>query len=531
MRIFTIRGLILFFLICIPIILSAQTSEFLRAKVLDQETGDPVVFATVSIKGKANGVITNMDGSFRLPIALREAGESIIISFMGYEKKEFALQKLSPNDINIIRLSPATISLSEAVVSAKRKRSGLSARTIVRKAISGIPNNYPANEFAAIGYYRDYQIKDDNYVNLNEAILEVVDKGFHTNDYADSKFRIYDYINNINFMRDAEGERKYDYKKFKKFIDKAYLDSYGGNEFTILRVHDAIRNYNVNSYDFVNILENDLLNNHYFKKENDIQNDNEVLYVISFKQSFLKYLVHGKLFIAKNNFAIHKMEYKLYDRIRKVENGQVDKQGIDNVAIFKVLTEYKSKYGKMYPNYISFFNIFEVGQLPEFIVKEVLLDGPKGCFIVKFNRIVEKESASKKGNYDIRFEDKKIEIDRIKVLETEVEVYPKLTDKDFRNLIYKMDAAQSRKFDLMKLLSAKVTDVRNLEGAKVDEMKYETYRQFREFFVQEIKVNGSGLKDTLFMKKDIPIFENQYIVKPDNFNEYWMNTPLKKISN
>ena len=531
MRIFTIKVLFLFLIVSSYSSLSAQTSEFLRAKVLDQETGDPVVFATVSIKGKANGVITNMDGSFRLPITLRVAGESIEISFMGYEKKEFELQKLSPNDINIIRLSPATISLSEAVVSAKRKRSSLSARAIVRKAIRSIANNYPANEFAAIGYYRDYQIKDDNYVNLNEAILEVIDKGFRTNDQESSNIRIYDYINNINFKRDAQGERKYDYKNYKKFIDKAYLDSYGGNEFTILRIHDAIRNHNVNSYDFVNVLESDFLENHFFKKENDIQDDNEVLYVISFKQSIVKYLVHGKLFISKNNFAIHKMEYTLYDRIRKFENGQVDKQGIDNVAIFEVLTEYKRKYGKMYPNYISFFNIFEVGQLPEFIVKEVLLDGPKGCFIVKFNRIVEKVSASKKGNYDIRFEDKKIEIDRIKVLETEVEVYPKLSDKDFRNLIYKMDAAQSRKFDLMKLLSAEVTDVRNRGGVKVNEMKYETYRQFREFFVQEIKANGSVLKDTLFMKKDIPIFENQLIIKPDNCDEYWMNTPLKNIKN
>ena len=472
MKIFTTKFLFIYLLVSTCVSLSAQTSEFLRAKVLDQQTGEPVLFATVSIKGKSKGVITNMDGGFRLPIALRVAGESIEISFMGYEKKEFALQKLSPIDINIIRLSPSTISLSEAVVSAKRKGSGLSARTIVRKAIRSIANNYPANEFAAIGYYRDYQVKDDNYVNLNEAVLEVVDKGFRNNDYADSKIRIYDYINNINFMRDAEGERKYDYKKFKKFIDKAYLDSYGGNEFTILRVHDAIRNYNVNSYDFVNVLESDFLENHIFQKENDIQNDDEVLYVISFKQSFLKYLVYGKLFISKNNFAIHKMEYRLYDRIRKVENGQVDRQGIANFAIFEVITEYKRKYGKMYPNYISFFNSFEVGQPPEFIVEEVLLDGPKGCFIVKFNDVVQEVSATKKVNYGIRVEDKKIEIDSIKVLETEVEVYPKLSDKDFRNLIYKMDAAQSRKFDLMKLLSIKVTDVRNKGLVKVNEIRY-----------------------------------------------------------
>ena len=63
-------------------------------------------------------------------------------------------------------------------------------------------------------------------------------------------------------------------------------------------------------------------------------------------------------------------------------------------------------------------------------------------------------------------------------------------------------------------------------------MKYDTYRQFREFFVQEIKANGSVLRDTLFMKKDIPIFDTiQPIIKPDYFGDYWMNTPLKNKTN
>ena len=31
------------------------------------------------------------------------------------------------------------------------------------------------------------------------------------------------------------------------------------------------------------------------------------------------------------------------------------------------------------------------------------------------------------------------------------------------------------------------------------------------------------------MKKDRPIFQDQPMIKPDNFDEYRMNTPLKKI--
>ena len=33
------------------------------------------------------------------------------------------------------------------------------------------------------------------------------------------------------------------------------------------------------------------------------------------------------------------------------------------------------------------------------------------------------------------------------------------------------------------------------------------------------------------MKKDIPIFKEQAIVKPYNFDDYWMNTPLQNVKN
>lgn len=57
--------------------LDAQENEYLYGKVLEQETGAPVVFASVQIKGWAKGVITNQDGSFRLPFELLTIGESI----------------------------------------------------------------------------------------------------------------------------------------------------------------------------------------------------------------------------------------------------------------------------------------------------------------------------------------------------------------------------------------------------------------------------------------------------------------------
>lgn len=509
---------------------SGQEGEFIRGVVIDSTTGEPVVFASVLLKGKARGVITNMDGSFRLPVRYRNEGVRIVISSMGYRKKEVDLTQLSTFEVNTLQLHPGIMELSEAIVRGKRPKR-LSAKQIVRRAIKAIPKNYPQQEFATVGYYRDYQLRKDTYVNLNEAILEVVDKGFASNDHLSSKVRIYDFLTNEGFKQDFEGKFKYDYKYFKKFIDKAYLFNYGGNEFTILRIHDAIRNYKVNAYDFVNVFERDLLENHFFKKEEEVYQEGDLLYHISFRQSFLKYLASGSLYISKKDYAIHKMEYTVYDRYRKHPEGEMNKNGNPLVAMFDVTTEYKRSGRTMFPNYISFFNTFEVSKPPEFVVKEVLLDGPKGCFTVEFNQFVDPISAARKGNYDIRVGEKKITIDKIEVYDVEVEVYPKLSQKDFVNLVRQMETAERKRVDLMKLISAEVTNVLNRKRtAKVNEMKYNTYRQFREFFVQEVKPKGSRGKDTLFMKKDIPLFKDQPIVKPTEVEAYWMNTPLKKTT-
>ena len=98
-------------------------------------------------------------------------------------------------------------------------------------------------------------------------------------------------------------------------------------------------------------------------------------------------------------------------------------------------------------------------------------------------------------------------------------------------MTYKLNAAARKKPDLFNMLRIELKGLRDVESNLINDRQYATYRQFREFFVQEIKSNSSVLKDTLFMKKDIPIFKDQAIVKPDNFDDYWMNTPLQNVKN
>ena len=48
-------------------------------------------------------------------------------------------------------------------------------REIVGKAISKMRANFPTRPHSYIGYYRDYQLLQSKYFNLNEGIIEVFD--------------------------------------------------------------------------------------------------------------------------------------------------------------------------------------------------------------------------------------------------------------------------------------------------------------------------------------------------------------------
>lgn len=140
---------------------------------------------------------------------------------------------LSLTSLNTISLNPGTLRLSEAVVSAKKKREPTAIK-IIRRALVNILQNYPSSNFTTKGYYRDYQMDSLEYLNLNEALLEVYDARFDEIDSATTKSRIYDYVQNKDFRRDTLADDLYNYMDGRKTIDKAYLKAYGGSEFTIL---------------------------------------------------------------------------------------------------------------------------------------------------------------------------------------------------------------------------------------------------------------------------------------------------------
>ncbi|WP_297792276.1 carboxypeptidase-like regulatory domain-containing protein [uncultured Eudoraea sp.] len=519
--------LVLFLLIVFNISLtSAQKPEFIYGRLLNIISKEPIPFATIRVQNYALGVISNADGGFKIPLKYQTLGDVLEVSSMGYETKIILISELISNEINIIYLKEGIIELEEAVLKARKKRP-LGTKRIVRNAINAIPRNYPISSFSTLGYYRDYQLDKNKYLNLNEAILEVFDGGFDKSDLKTTKVRLYDFRENTDFERNSVARQPYNYKSGLKVIDNAYLHDFGGNEFTILRIHDAIRNYEYETYSFVNRFKYEFLSNHSFKRKQDTYLKGEYLYTIDFKKSYENYLAYGTLYISRKDFAIHKMEYSLYDRFKSMPKGKTNKHDTGKQLIFEVITEYQRVNTKMFLNYISFHNTFMLVEPPKFRTEQFLVDLKKRCFVIKLSGQPEPVSTQRITNYTIKHNGKKVPIGLIVTGDKEIEVYPRIPQEKEDAMFKEISMATSIVEGISDLLSIKVKNILDTEGNVLDRPTYGLFDQFREYFVQQVNSSGKGPADSLYMRKNIPIFKGQPLVKPDGFTDFWMNTPLK----
>ena len=101
----------------------------LRGIVTDDATGEPLVGVTVKIKGKNDGVITDIDGKYYIPEVL--SSHEIVISYIGFEPKTLLVGN---NAVINVKLNASDKQLGEVVVVG----AGTQRKVSVTGAISSI---------------------------------------------------------------------------------------------------------------------------------------------------------------------------------------------------------------------------------------------------------------------------------------------------------------------------------------------------------------------------------------------------------
>ena len=86
----------------------AQTTT-VRGQLVDSETGEPLIGATVMVEGTTQGSITDVDGYFEQSVA---SGATLLFKYVGYKDLTKKItQKGASTDLGIIKMEPDAVML------------------------------------------------------------------------------------------------------------------------------------------------------------------------------------------------------------------------------------------------------------------------------------------------------------------------------------------------------------------------------------------------------------------------------------
>jgi len=500
-------------------VIYCQQLDYIRGKVIDSKTSEPVPYATVRLKNSQIGVISNAEGDFRILNNPKFQSDSLIVSCIGFHRLSVAFSVLKTSGMNNLKLVPNIYVLNEVRVTARKRR--LNPEIIIARALRNIKKNNPAIPFSYVSYYRDYQKDSSNYLNLNEAIIQTLDKGFA---YASdsNRYRLLDFSKNMDFLR-MNITPYYDLPRtdhsdesFKRIPHAMVGDQYG-NELFILLVHDAIRNFDKRSFSFVDTLTKNFIRNHRFSNPVGIYDESTVLYKIDFtaKRQITgdSIQMKGAIFIQPDDYSIHKLEYS---------GSFLDNSGEKYKDIFNIEIEYGHEpavNSMMCLKYISFSNSFTIPDSTDNdyfkMDKLVWRNSPLGPFpdmtiIVSFNRNIDPVIAGKTDNYDLTIGKRKAKI--TKVLAKGPYLFITVRDDKFKH-------------EEMDSTIININNLKDINGNILNKRRDLEFHQFRELFVQEYN-KPLKFQDKCFIQP-MPL-ENNCISISTSSERYWMNTPLKE---
>lgn len=307
----------LFFLVLLFIASTSFGQDItLSGKVTDVKTNEPVPFASVWIKGKTIGTITNAQGDFDFHIPSQFQNETLVISMLGYKDFEAIVSTLNIDKPLTVSLEESLTMLNELVV-----RDSLTGGDILQQALSRIEENYPMQPFLMEGFYRDIKKVGGTCISLLEAAVEIYDESYKR---PRNQHKLREGVRLIEIRKSIGYENK-----FTAFFDQ-------DNLLEDLLLHNTIRYRQIEEREEMYAV---------MKKERDSYYNGNEIYVISYTGDYFL-----KIFIDKSDYAIIHLEFEINgsDEIPgRKKNMSSRFTGIKKTIDFKRIED------KMYLNYIS----------------------------------------------------------------------------------------------------------------------------------------------------------------------------------
>ncbi|MCE7057505.1 carboxypeptidase-like regulatory domain-containing protein [Algoriphagus sp. AGSA1] len=163
------------FFICVHFVAAQnQQANNLSGVIIDSEDSAPVPFAYLYLKNYPGfSALADEQGEFKFFFPSQFMDEMLVVSCIGYEKKEVSISSLSAT-ANKLSLQRQFLSLNEVTVMPE----GNSIEGMISKAIDNIPKNYPDKRHQLRGFYRKISTNYEEFTKLVEAAVLVEDVSY-----------------------------------------------------------------------------------------------------------------------------------------------------------------------------------------------------------------------------------------------------------------------------------------------------------------------------------------------------------------
>jgi hypothetical protein len=182
----------------------------ISGKVVDSETKEPLPFASIGLKGKSLGTISNLQGDFDFHIPEEYRNEILVISMLGYANLESPVWSLITQKDNILTMNKSVTVLHEVLV-----KDSLNGGDILFNALSKIEKNYAMKPFLLDGFYRDTKKVNGTAISLLEAAVKIYDENYRE---PRNKLRLHERVQLIEVRRSLGYE-----SKFTSYFDQVNL--------------------------------------------------------------------------------------------------------------------------------------------------------------------------------------------------------------------------------------------------------------------------------------------------------------------
>lgn len=304
----------IFFLLTFSLASQAQKIT-ISGKAVDNETKEPLPFATIGIKGKSIGTITNLQGEFDFHIPREFQNDLFVINMLGYQTYEAPVWTLLGTPSLVIEVKKSILVLDEVLIA-----DSLNGGEILQIALSRIEQNYPMQPYLMDGFYRDIKKVGGTYVSLLEAAVKIYDE-----DYREprNKFKLRERVGLLEVRRSIGYE-----SKFTSYFDQ-------DNLLEDLLLHNSIR---YRHFPAEQIFFSGL------NREKDSYYNGHEIFVVTHKQAYSL-----KVFVEKGTYAIIHTEYE-----SNQEEDLTKKRGLESKFVkLKRVIDFKLFEGKYYLNYIN----------------------------------------------------------------------------------------------------------------------------------------------------------------------------------